>query len=344
MLLIRRKLTMKPFVLSLSKQEWFHSLRQAQAEWSGISICASSIILLAIIELLRSITQHFLLWLNTPLSSRYCHKCLRHSERNSHYYSSKKPEWLKGEIIRLKAIMPQAGCRSIADICNRRFAASCKVTVGKTFVHQILQQHDYEIQILRRNLKHAKPKVVPRNLIWGIDLTGKTDTNKKLHALFGIIDHGSRALLHLQALQDKTSRTLIACLSKIILIYGKPKIIRTDNEAIFTSKQFSLGLKKPGIRHQRTDPGCPWQNGRIERLFGTLKQKLDQWQVPNFAQLNSDLQTFRHWYNHIRPHQNLNCKTPAEAWSGGNPYTKPPKQEHWFEAWDGLLAGYELLR
>ena len=57
--------------------------------------------------------------------------------------------------------------------------ASRKVTVGKTYVHQVLQRHDYEIQILRCNLKHAKPKTVPRNLIWGIDLTGKTDATKE---------------------------------------------------------------------------------------------------------------------------------------------------------------------
>jgi transposase InsO family protein len=211
------------------------------------------------------------------------------------------------------AIMPQAGCRSIAGICNRRFAASRKITVGKTYVHQVLQQHDYEIKILRRNLKHAKPKNVPRNLIWGIDLTGKTDTNGKLHALFGILDHGSRALLYLQALHDKTSHTLLACLIEITRIHGKPKVIRTDNEAIFTSRKFRRGLKLLGIRHQLTDPGCPWQNGRIERLFGTLKQKLDQWQVPDFAQLSRDLDTFRHWYNHIRPHQNLDGKTQLKG-------------------------------
>jgi len=298
--------------------------------------------LLVIIELLQSCIQCFLLWFNTPLNSRYGHKRLHRLEQNDHYYSTKKPEWLKTEIIRIKAQMPQAGCRSIADICNRRFAASRKVTVGKTFVHQILQLHDYEIQILRRNLKHAKPKAIPRNRIWGIDLTGKTDAQGSLHFLFGIMDHGSRALLHLQALHNKTSRTLLACLLEVIRIYGKPKVIRTDNEAIFTSKIFRLGLKQLGIRHQRTDPGCPWQNGRIERLFGTLKQKLDQWQVPDLEQLNLDLDIFRHWYNHVRPHQNLNGKTPAEAWSGISPYTKPQKQEQWFEAWDGLLAGYEL--
>ena len=297
---------------------------------------------LAIIELLHSLIHCIEHWMSTLYRSHYRSKLAQLDDRYHHRHTPQKPEWLKAKIIRLKALMPQAGCRRIADICNRRFAASRKVTVGKTYVHQILQRHDYEVQILRRNLKHAKPKLLPRNLIWGIDLTGKTDTKGSLHFLFGIIDHGSRALLHLQAVHEKTSRTLLTCLLEVIRTYGKPKIIRTDNEAIFTSKAFRVGLKKLGIRHQRTTPGCPWQNGRIERLFGTLKEKLDQWIVTGIEQINADLNTFQYWYNHVRPHQNLNGKTPAEAWNGIDPYTKPPKQERWFEAWDGLLAGYEL--
>ena len=303
----------------------------------------------AIIKQLQSCIQRFMILIFAPSRPHYGHKLPHPSGGDKHCHSPQKPEWLKHEIIRLKALMPQAGCRSIADICNRRFATSRKVTVGKTYVHQLLQRHDYEIKILRRNLKHAKPKAVPRNLIWGIDLTGKTDASGNLHFMLGIIDHGSRVLLHLQALHDKTSCTLLACLLEVIRIYGKPKIIHTHrrtpcgcNEAIFTSKAFYLGLKRLGIRHQLTDPGCPWQNGRIERLFGTLKQKLDRWQVPNFAQLNRDLDTFRHWYNHIRPHQNLNGKTPAEAWSGDYLLARPPKHENWFEEWGGLLVGYEL--
>jgi transposase InsO family protein len=300
------------------------------------------LMLLAIVELLRSQLQCFVHWIRATHQTRYRSKRIAPADRHNHRYSTQKPEWLKQEIIRLKARMPQAGCRTISDICNRRFAASRKVTVGKTYVHQVLQSHEYEIQIQRRNLKHVKPKAQPRNHIWGVDLTGKTDTQKNLHALLGIIDHGSRALLHLQALHEKTSRTLIACISEVICTHGKPKIIRTDNEAIFTSRAFRIGLMKLGIRHQRTDHGCPWQNGRIERLFGTLKEKLDQWLVPGREQLNTDLIIFLHWYNHVRPHQNLDGRTPAEAWNEINPYAKPAKQEHWFEAWDGLLAGYEL--
>ena len=298
--------------------------------------------LLAIVELLQSIIQRIPQWFANPSHLRRSHKHILPVNKHDHRHTPQKPEWLKQEIIRLKARMPQAGCRSIANICNRRFAASRKVTVGKTFVHQTLQRHDYEIQILRRNLKHAKPKAVPRNLIWGLDLTGKTDAQGSLHYLPGIIDHGSRALLHLQALHNKTSCTLIACISEVICTHGKPKIIRTDNEAIFTSRTFRRGLKQLGIRHQRTDPGCPWQNGRIERLFGTLKDKLDQWAVAGIEQLNCDLNTFRNWHNHVRPHQNLDGRTPAEAWSGINPFSKSPKHEQWYEAWVGLLTGYHM--
>lgn len=61
-------------------------------------------------------------------------------------------------------------------------------------------------------------------------------------------------------------------------------------------------------------------------------------------QLNRDLQTFRYWYNHVRPHQNLDGRTPAEAWRDDSPYAKPSKQEYWFEAWDGLLMEYDLRR
>lgn len=300
------------------------------------------VILLALIELLRSCIQRLPRWHSAPACHRRNCKQLHPVNRKDHHYTQHKPAWLKTEILRLKALMPQAGCRTIADICNRRYAASRHITVGKTYVHQVLQRHKYEIQILRRNLKHAKPKAVPRNLIWGLDLTGKTDAHGKLHPLLGIIDHGSRALLHLQALHDKTSRTLIASIGHVIRAYGKPRIIRTDNEAIFTSKQFRVGLKKLGIRHQRTTPGCPWQNGRIERLFGTLKQVLDQWIVTGIEQLNIDLGIFRYWYNHVRLHQNLDGRTPAEAWSGTDPHKQLPKEERWFEAWDGLLSGYYL--
>lgn len=111
---------------------------------------------------------------------------------------------------------------------------------------------------------------------------------------------------------------------------------------MFTSWLFRLGLLLLGIRHRRTDPHCPWQNGRVERFFGTLKQKLNRWEVSSLEELNGALNQFRFWYHHVRPHQNLNGRTPAEVWNGIDVYTKRPKRAYWFEAWEGLLQGFYL--
>ena len=255
-----------------------------------------------------------------------------------------KPAWVVREIIRLKALMPDAGCRSIANIFNRRFAVSRRMTVGKTFVADTLRQHRYAIEILRRKIKHRVPPALPRNLIWGLDLTGKTDEVGNLHMIFGLIDHGSRILLGLAALPNKCSWTLLGYLFLAIGKYGKPRMVRTDNEACFNSRLFRAMLWLAGIRHQKSDPGCPWQNGRIERLFGTLKGKMNWLEVVSFDALNIALGEFRFWYNQVRPHQHLGGRTPAEAWDGVNPFAVKIKNESWFEAWDGLLQGYYLRR
>jgi len=90
------------------------------------------------------------------------------------------------------------------------------------------------------------------------------------------------------------------------------------------------------------EPHCPWQNGRIERFFGTLKSKLDRWTVHDLSELSTSLKYFRLWYNHVRPHQNLQGSTPAEVWNSKDICQRCSQKEYWCEAWDGLLTGYYL--
>jgi transposase InsO family protein len=205
---------------------------------------------------------------------------------------------VRREVVRLKALMREDGtCRALADLFNRRFAATKRMTVGKTFVAEVLRTHRYEILAARREIRSARPRRVPRNLVWAADLAGKTTLDARTHAVLGILEHASRAALLLL-----------------------------------------------GIRHQRIDPHCPWQNGRVERFFGTLKRKLDRLAVHAIGDLNRVLVEFRFFYNHVRPHRNLGGATPADAWAGAAPYAAAAKAEYWFEAWDGLLKGYYLRR
>jgi len=268
-----------------------------------------------------------------------------HDSMRPAFRARPKPPWVRREVIRLKALMRDAGtCRAIEKTFNRRFARKKHMTVGRTFVNELIRKHRYQIELERRRIKNRKPRPMPTNLVWGLDLTGKTDMSGTTRAILAILEHASRAALWLEAIQNKSSWALIPKLIEAIRRYGKPRIIRTDNESIFASKVFRLALFLLGIRHQRTDPGCPWQNGRVERFFGTLKGKLDQLAVESLPALNAALEEFRFFYNHVRSHQNLSGSTPAEAWAGVDPYATPIKREYWFEAWDGLLKGYYLRR
>jgi transposase InsO family protein len=264
------------------------------------------------------------------------------TDKKTFYRRQPKPAWVKQEVIRLKALMAEAGCRTIANTFNRRFAEDRQMTVSKTYANDVIRKHKYEIQILRKKIKNRRPKPVPVNLVWGLDLTGKTDTQGNLKHILGIVEHKSRQSLSLSALKDKASITILRFLLDAIELYGKPKFLRTDNESVFTSWLFRFSLWFIGIRHQLIEKSCPWQNGKIERFFGTLKEKLNQWQVNNQEQLIGALVQFRFWYNDVRPHQNLDGRTPAEVWRGIDVFTKGPKQEYWFEAWAGLLTGFYL--
>jgi putative transposase len=183
-----------------------------------------------------------------------------------------KPSWVREELFLMKAQMPEASSRFLAATFNRRFRVARRMTVGKTYVAEMLKQHAYEIQILSTELKRRPPRLVPLHLIWGLDLTGKTDRDGNTRSLLGIVEHASRANLSLTALKDKTILAMLDQLIGVTRRYSKPRIIRTDNEPLFQAKRFQIVLWLLNIKDQTTEPGCPWMNGRIERFFGALKK------------------------------------------------------------------------
>ena len=255
--------------------------------------------------------------------------------------SRAKPAWVKHEVLRLAALTGD-GCRAIEKLFNRLHAVRDNMTVGKSFVNYTIRNHRYEIEVLRRDIKRKPPRLVPRNHTWAIDMTGKGDLMGEVHSILGIEDHGSRKLLTLKVLEYQNTWTLLGHLFLTIGRYGTPRAIRSDNAGVFCSRVFRWGYLLAGIKQQFSVPGCPWMNGRIERLFGTLKQKLDRIEIDTRDALVHLLGDFSIWYNAVRPHQNLAGLTPDEAWYGADPYANAPKSVHWFEAWDGLLKGYYL--
>ena len=172
-----------------------------------------------------------------------------------------KPPWVPDAIIEFSQLSPQCGCRALANLFNRAYHDT-GTSVGKTYVSDILREYRMKIAKPQR-YAHDIQTACPIRTTRGIDMTEHRRVANIPQLIFGIIDHGSRRVLQLETIREKSSITLLRLLLDAIEHYGKPKKIRTDNEAVFTSWVSAFALHWLSIHHERIKPQCPWMNGRI---------------------------------------------------------------------------------
>jgi putative transposase len=253
-----------------------------------------------------------------------------------------KPTWVIEEVLRFYA---EGGMsyRNVKDEFNRRYAHT-GMTICLDTVYKWVQKHLTDMETVRRVTRNRFPAYAPANLRWCLDGTGKMDATGAVHFILGIIDHGTRLNLVLARVAQANAAAILEHILRASETFGKPRIIRTDNASVFHSFAFEAGLAAAGILHEFSAPGKPRQNGRIERFFLTLKQKVNMIVPWDGAALDGLLAEFSCWYNLARPHQHLHGLTPAEAWTGIDPYKTAPKSVHRFEGWDGLLRGFYIRR
>jgi len=235
----------------------------------------------------------------------------------------KKPDWVLQEVLRLKALM------------------------GKSFVSDTIRNRLYALLNITRELRDQRPAPVGVNRVWGVDLTFVRDHHGTPRPVLGVVDHGSRVCTRLAAVINKRTWTLVGHLCLAIGQHGKPSAIRTDNELIFNSAVFTTFLRLVGIHHQRIPICAPWCNGRIESFFGRIKPYIRQIHIHSPAGLQNTLDDIRHFFNHVRTHQNLAGLTPAEVWHGLTLIDiaqTTPKSAQLVQMLDGLLVGYHVRR
>jgi putative transposase len=103
--------------------------------------------------------------------------------------------------------------------------------------------------------------------------------------------------------------------------YGLPRVIRTDNGAPFASRapgglsRLSMRWIKLGIVPERTRPASPQENGRHERMHSTLQQATLKPPARDARRQQLRFDRFRQQFNHERPHEALEQRTPASCYT-----------------------------
>jgi putative transposase len=133
--------------------------------------------------------------------------------------------------------------------------------------------------------------------------------------IIAFIDDSSRLITCYGIFDSPTTENTLTVLNQGFREYGTPREILTDHGTQFVSvwdcdlshHSFKDFLDKNNINHIIARVKHPQTNGKIERWFGLLEQKL---------KLFNSVNEFVLWYNTIKPHMSLNldeCETPEQA-------------------------------
>ncbi|MDE0464593.1 MAG: IS3 family transposase [Caldilineaceae bacterium] len=149
------------------------------------------------------------------------------------------------------------------------------------------------------------------NQVWSADIT-YVPLLRGFMYLVAVIDWYSRYVLAWQL-----SNTLdgIFCLDALrqALSTGRPKIFNTDQGAQFTADAFTACLLAANIQVSMDGRGRALDNVFCERLWRSVKyENIYLNQYDTVPQLQTGLRAYFDFYNHERPHQSLNYRTPAE--------------------------------
>jgi transposase InsO family protein len=155
------------------------------------------------------------------------------------------------------------------------------------------------------------------NAVWCADFKGHFPVDDERCHPLTITDGFSRYLLRCQALRRPLSDPARRIFESAFQEFGLPSAIRTDNGAPFSTlapgglSRLAVWWIRLGIRPERILPGRPDQNGRHERMHSTLKADTAKPPRSSFRAQQRAFDTFRHEYNHVRPHEALGQATPG---------------------------------
>ena len=266
-------------------------------------------------------------------------------------YANQLPDQIERLIVDSKKDKPHWGARKIRELLVRKLAGDVRIPARST-VHAVLDRHGL-VSRARKRRRANKAEGTPLsqsalpNDLWCADFKGefKTGNGRYCYPLT-VTDQVSRYLLACEALESTKETPVIEAFLRLFKEFGLPDAIRSDNGLPFASpnglynlSRLSVWWLRLGIAIERIRPGCPYQNGRHERMRRTLKQETARPPGMNILQQQDRFDRFVSEFNEERPHQALAMKTPTELYTpSSRAYQGLPELEYPFHDRDILVT------
>ena len=246
---------------------------------------------------------------------------LREHARTPSNHPNATPQNIVKGILKLKEKHPRWGAKKIRILLFKEFTE--KQIPSVVTVHNILKKNGFVSSKKRmRRIKPVYPIFDPKNCneVWSADYKGKFLMGNKVYCHpLTIADSKSRFLFTAKGHYRENLKSAKAEFTKVFRKYGIPKQMHTDNGSPFGSvraiqrfTQLSYWFIELGISPVFSDPAHPEQNGRHERMHRDLKAACAKPSAYDLKAQQRRLNKFVKEYNHVRPHEALAMKTPAE--------------------------------
>lgn len=159
--------------------------------------------------------------------------------------------------------------------------------------------------ILRRRAGHM-------NHVWAVDFIHDTDARGRPLKWLSVVDEFTRECVALEVGRSMTARGVAEVLIDLFTTRGVPVHIRSDNGPEFIAKTIRRLAGLTGVESLYIAPGSPWENGYAESFHSRLRDELLNAEVFEGARDAKALAaSWRHEYNHHRPHSSLGYVPPA---------------------------------
>lgn len=242
----------------------------------------------------------------------------------SSFYAYKQQQPLNDqEIINaISAIYnqhPEYGSRRITAILKRQ-----GINVNRKRTQRLMKLMNIQGVQKKRNLSiprkdHQKYPYIARdnpitciNQVWSTDIT-YINTKWGTVYLVAVIDWHSRFILSSEMSNTMSEHFCIKALDDALKL-GKPDIFNTDQGSQFTGNSFISILINSKIKPSMDGKGRATDNAPIERFWKSVKwEEVYLYEPKTFKELQRVIKKYIRFYNHERPHQSLNYKTPSEV-------------------------------
>jgi putative transposase len=282
-------------------------------------------------------------WLNRFKREGYTG--LEEQSRAPHSSPLMKAEDLVQAVLSAREAHPRWGPKKLYGVIKRRFGDE---TPSQSTIARILRRFGQVRERRARrpmSLIEKAPEVVANkpNDVWTVDFKGwwRSLDGYRCEPLT-VRDAFSRYILAVEVLEGTAEVGVREVFERLFRKHGLPSTIQCDNGTPFISVRGRGGLTRLsawwvslGIQVARSRPGCPQDNGAHERMHRDMRADLQAQPRPTREQQQRACSKWQQEFNHVRPHEALGGKVPADLYKPAvRRRLDPPDKsypDHWIQ-------------